>query len=240
MLTTTKGIVLRSVKYSESSLISTIFTEKFGVQSYLARGVRKNKTNSASLLQTSALITIETSHHPHKNLQHFRNIQRALPQNSLHENILKNSIAIFASEVLLRLLPENAPLQDMFDFSFNFFSLLDKEENIPLANFPLYFIIHIGNLAGYRIQGDFSSSTPYINMQDGNFTKETIPFSTLPAFHSEKLYQLLQTGYHQLIQINLPSKIRSEILEWYIEFIRTHSQHMGEIKSLKVLQAILH
>src|SRR5690606_33871795 len=102
MLTTTKGIVLRSVKYSESSLISTIFTEKFGVQSYLAWGVRKNKTNSASILQTSALITIENSHHPRQNLQHFRNIQRAPPQNSLHKNILKNSLFIFASEVLLR------------------------------------------------------------------------------------------------------------------------------------------
>ena len=42
----TKGIVLRTVKYGDTSLVVTIFTELFGVQTYLVNGVRssKNKT----------------------------------------------------------------------------------------------------------------------------------------------------------------------------------------------------
>ena len=36
----TKGIVLRAVKYGETSMVVSIFTELFGLQSYLVNGVR--------------------------------------------------------------------------------------------------------------------------------------------------------------------------------------------------------
>ena len=38
----TKGIVLRTVKYGETSVIVTILTELFGLQSYLINGVRSS------------------------------------------------------------------------------------------------------------------------------------------------------------------------------------------------------
>ena len=40
----TTGIVLRTVKYGETSVISTVYTALFGVQSYIVKGVR-NKQN---------------------------------------------------------------------------------------------------------------------------------------------------------------------------------------------------
>jgi DNA repair protein RecO (recombination protein O) len=40
MLHKTKGLVLRAVKYGETSLVVTMFTELFGVQSYMVNGVR--------------------------------------------------------------------------------------------------------------------------------------------------------------------------------------------------------
>ena len=41
MLVTTKGIVLHSLKYSETSIIVRIYTEARGLQSYLFKGIRK-------------------------------------------------------------------------------------------------------------------------------------------------------------------------------------------------------
>src|SRR5471030_912859 len=40
MIYSTKGIVLRTVKYGETSVIAAIFTEVFGIQSYIVNGVR--------------------------------------------------------------------------------------------------------------------------------------------------------------------------------------------------------
>ena len=51
MLHKTKGIVLGHVKYGESSLIIHVYTEKFGIQSYIENGVRKAKAKQKSLQQ---------------------------------------------------------------------------------------------------------------------------------------------------------------------------------------------
>jgi hypothetical protein len=44
MLQKTKGIVLHSLKYSENSIIVKIYTESFGLVSYLVRSVRSKKS----------------------------------------------------------------------------------------------------------------------------------------------------------------------------------------------------
>jgi DNA repair protein RecO (recombination protein O) len=40
MLHNTKGIVLRVTKYGDTSIILTAYTELFGVQQYMVKGVR--------------------------------------------------------------------------------------------------------------------------------------------------------------------------------------------------------
>jgi DNA repair protein RecO (recombination protein O) len=54
----TKAIILRTVKYGETSLIVTAYTELFGLQSYLAQGVRKpsKKNSSANCFMPGALL----------------------------------------------------------------------------------------------------------------------------------------------------------------------------------------
>ena len=49
----TKGIILRTIKYGETSIVVTIFTELFGVQTYLVNGIRTQKRsgNKAAMFQ---------------------------------------------------------------------------------------------------------------------------------------------------------------------------------------------
>ena len=51
MIESTKGIALHYYKYSENSVIAKIFTEKFGLQSYIIKGIRnKNSKQKLSIL----------------------------------------------------------------------------------------------------------------------------------------------------------------------------------------------
>ena len=43
MLHKTRGIVFNVTDYQEASVIVQLFTEKFGIQSYIINGVRKPK-----------------------------------------------------------------------------------------------------------------------------------------------------------------------------------------------------
>ena len=71
----TKGIVLRTVKYGETSVIVTIFTELFGIQSYLVNGVRtstKKGSGKASLFQPSAILELVVYHNELKHLNRIK------------------------------------------------------------------------------------------------------------------------------------------------------------------------
>lgn len=240
MLATTRAIVLRSVKYGDTSLITQLFTEAYGVQTYIVKGVRKSKSNQASLLQPSTLLHLEIDNHPQKNIQYLKQFQSAHLFQSARESIVKNSVLLFATELLLRLLPEHAPLPELFDFSFDFFVNTDQRSEAAIANYPLFFIINIGNLMGYEIKGAYGSQTPYINMEEGSFTDQPAPADTLDAVEVSFLSQLLLSEEATISNLKIPASKRGKLLHWYIDFLRLHSQHMGAMKSLEVLRAILH
>lgn len=240
----TRGIVLRSVKYGESSLVSTIFTEVHGVQTFMVQGVRTAKAarNRAGLLQPGMLLDMIIYYQPGKAMQRIREFQPSYIYTSVTEDIIKNSVALFSVEVLLRLLPDSAPQEDLFEFVYEFFTTLDKTPQSLAGNFPLYFIINCSRQLGYEIKGAYSADTPYLDLQEGSYTPH--PPAVAPFMADEDcriLSVLMQTSnYNSLEHTAMNAAMRIRLTEWYIAFLQRHTQHMGNIKSLQVLQTILH
>ncbi len=244
MLQNTRGIALRAVKYGDTSIIATIFTELYGVQSYMVQGVRssKAKNNKAALLQPATLLDMVVYHKPNTKLQRIKEYQYGYIYTSLQEQIIKNSIALFSAEVLLRILPEEAVMPELFQFAFQYFQQLDAMPSGDVANFPLYFLIQCSRILGYEISGTYSSQTPYLHMQDGAFTATPPKMDTyLHDEDANALSNMLNIEDAAILKtIALNGEIRNRLIDWYIEFMHSHTQHMGNIKSLAVLRAILH
>jgi len=244
MLQTTTGIVLRSVKYGETSLVTNIFTREFGVQAYLIQGVRTTKTkqNRAALLQPSTLLELVAYQKQQKSLQRLREFQYAYMHRSLQAEVVKNSIALFSVELLLRLLPEDAPLPDLFDYCFQYFQMLDQLSNEEVANLPVHFIIQISRLLGYEIKGDYSAATPHLHFQEGGFSDHLPVIRPFVTDDDARALAALLTvdEYQKLREVSMNAAMRFRLLDWYIAFLQQHSQHLSQIKSLAVLQAILH
>lgn len=244
MLQKTGGIVLRSIKYGDTSLVSTIFTSVYGVQSYMIKGVRSSKvrTNRAMLLQPATMLDMVTDHRPQRGLQNIREFQAAYIYQSLQEEIVKNSIALFTVELLLKLLPEDAPMPELYDFACQYFIQLDALPVACVANFPLYFVIQCGRMLGYDIKGSFSAATPYLNLQESSYTHH---HPHMQYFVSEEDGRLLDMvlnseSLETLKNVEMNADIRYRLLDWYMEYLHMHTQHLGSIKSLAVLRAILH
>ena len=96
MLHKTSGIILHTTKYSDSSLIVKIYTEKFGLQSYMISGARSKKSKTkASLFQPMALVLLEVSNSEKITLQRISEINIEHQYIDVPYNIIKSSIAIF-------------------------------------------------------------------------------------------------------------------------------------------------
>jgi DNA repair protein RecO (recombination protein O) len=241
MLQPTRGIVLRSVKYGDTSLIVTVFTRTFGVQSYIVQGIRsaKAKQQRAGLMQPAVLLDMVVYNKPQQNLQRIKEFQPAHIYISLHEEIVKNSVALFSIELLLRLLPEHAPMPEVFDLAFDYLCLLDEEHTSDCANLPLYFVISISRLLGYD---HYSGDTPHLDLAEGAFTATPPRIGSLLNDEDARAMAALLKVQHpgELKTIELNAAGRNRLIDWYIEFLQRHTQHMGTIKSLAVLRAVLH
>ena len=246
MISTTQSIVLRSIKYGETSLVSTHFTRIYGVQTYMVQGVRtvgaKSRQSRAGLLQPAMLLDITAYHKPQGNLQRLKEFSPAVIYQSIHEEVIKNSIAMFSSELLLRLLPESAPLPELFDFCMEYFMQLDVRQLEAVPNFPVFFLLQCGRYLGYELAGQYSESTPYLNLPEGGFTSDA-PFSGSAVTNEDAaaLATLLQVrNYDELAATPMNGSMRQRLMEWYLQFLHRHTEHMTPVKSLAVLQAILH
>jgi len=243
MLQKTNGIVLRSIKYGDTSLIVSIFTEAFGVQAYIVQGVRSaSARNKAAYFQPSMLLDLVVYAQPGKSMHHIREYQALHIYKSVAGSIVKNTIALFCTEVMLRILPESAHMPELFNAARSYFMLLDDVPEQSCANAPLYFLATCSSLLGYALKGSFTPETPYLDIVEGGFSAHP---PALPPFTGQDDAQalgklLLSTNLIDSAGVPMSSDMRLRLTDWYIAFMQRHAEHMGNIRSLPVLRSVLH
>ena len=101
MLHKTRGIILHTLNYSETSLIVKIITPDFGVKSYIVNGVRSKKSKfKATIFQPLALVDMVVSNTDKAELQRISEINILSPYTDIPYNIIKSSIALFLNEIV--------------------------------------------------------------------------------------------------------------------------------------------
>ncbi len=239
----TKGIVLRAVKYGETSLVVTIFTELFGVQSYMVNGVRSSKKSSAkaNLFQPGAILDLVVYHHEQKNMQRIREFSWATLYQNVLGDVIKNSIALYMVEMLHKCLKQPEENTELFYFCEDVLLQLDKAGGQVTANIPLYFALHLSHFFGFRINDDYSPHRNILDLQEGNFTAEQ-PFHLHFIAGEDALLtsQLLKTMQpSELSHFHLHHEVRRRLLHSYHRYYQLHIQDFGDMKTLAVLQDVL-
>ena len=108
MLHKIRGIVIKTTDYSESSVVAQIFTDKFGLQSYLINGVKKTKSKiKSNMLQPLHLLEMVVYHKPTGNLQRISELRNQPVLQSIPYDTIKSSLALFINEVLYKSLKQH-------------------------------------------------------------------------------------------------------------------------------------
>jgi DNA repair protein RecO (recombination protein O) len=244
MVHQTKGIVLRTVKYGETSIICSVFTELLGLQSYMVKGVRSAKARSrkANPLFSSSILDMVVYHQPLKNLQMIKEYQPAVLYQTIHEDVIKNGVALFAIEMVTQLLAAHDPQPELFTFTEQFLLSLDAGAHHEIANFPLYFLIQSGRISGYHISGHYSDLTPFSDVHEGRFSKSMSYFPPFIEGNDAALMSVLNdaNSLESISAINMSGAERKRMLQHFLAFLQLHVPHFRELKSLPILSAILY
>ena len=236
----TRGVVLHQVKYSESSIITKIYTEEFGIQSYLVRGVRKKGSKiKPGLFQALSLVEMVVYYKRKNNIQHIKEIKSALPFTTIPFDIIKSTIAIFINEILYKTLKEEEANPALFIFIFNSIKYFDiKKDNFN--DFHLLFIIQLSKYIGFFPKENYSSRNKIFDLSEGIFI-DTIPahahFIKDPLCHY--LSEYLSLNFEGLDQNKIPPALRKELPERLLEYYKLHIESFGDLKSYPVLKTIL-
>lgn len=240
----TKGIVLRTVKYGETSIIVTIYTELFGIQSYLVNGVRtstKKGPGKANLFQPAALLDMIVYHNELKNLQRIKEFKWGYLYKHIFFDVMKNAVALFMVELLQKTLKQPEANPDLFHFVEDAFIHLDEGTDQVLANYPLFFALHLATFYGFRLSDEYTEHNHYLDLQEGEFVHEhPVHPHFLQGQYSYITSQLLRVMQpHELEELRLNQETRRILLQAYQVFYALHVQDFGVMKTLPVLQEVL-
>jgi len=243
----TRGIVLRTVKYGETSVVTTIFTEKFGIQTYLVNGIRtlQKKGSKTAMMQPGSILDLEAYHNDLKGMQRIKEFSWSHIYNHIFSDVIINSIAVYVIELLNKTLKQPEANQDLFDFCEDCFLFLDKSTVADAANFALYFSLQLPQFMGFKIQ----SPEPQLETETDIYLdlKEGI-FSTDKPFHPHFIQgesvrytiELLKVIHpEELKEIKLNKDIRRSLLTAYQQYYALHLHEFGQMKTMKVLQEVL-
>lgn len=241
MIQRTRGIVLHHIKYSDSSLIIKIYTEHFGLQSYIIKGILSAKSKQkAALFQPLSLLEIDCYHRPHASLQNIKEAKVAYIYKSAYSEMEKCSVMMFIAEILSKSLkhPDVDPV--LFDFIFHALQSFDQA-SLPCSDFHLIFMVHLSKYLGFYPEAHPDENACFFDLRSGIFCY-TYPdhqeYLSNPISKSLKhlLSQPLHTDYFHIPQ----NKNRKVLLNSLLQFYSIHIPEFKHIKSHLVLHELFH
>lgn len=240
MLHKVRGIVLKTTLYSESSVIVQVFTDKFGIQSYLINGVKKPKAKiPMNVLQPLHLLDMVVYHKINIQIQRVAEARPSPVFKSIPYDVVKNTIIQFLNEVLYKSIRQQHTDENLFDFIYSAISWFDESEGNNV-NFHLAFLIKLSRFLGFAPHQQTRNDQKYFDLQEGDF-KSLMPIHPYFIDKSDANYFLLlfSTPFEKIIEIKLDNKLRRFLLDKILVYYTLHTASFGQIKSHQVLEEIL-
>ena len=133
----TKGIVLRKINYSETSLIIKVLTPYEGVKSFIYQGAKRKK-KKGNIISSLAIINIEYYQRNDSDLAKISNIELAKIYTSIPFDPYKSSVVFFMNEVINNTIRDNEHNDELYSFLENILQVLDLTDKF--ANFSIKFL----------------------------------------------------------------------------------------------------
>lgn len=240
MLQKTRGIVLHTLKYNDTSIIVDIYTELSGRASFLVAVPRSRKAAIKSVLfQPLAFIEFEADYRPNITLYRIKEAKSFYLFSSIPYDPYKSSIALFLAEFLYRAMREEAENRPLFAYLEHSVIWLDECKK-SFANFHLVFLMRLSRFLGLYPNLEDYQAGDYFDMLNACF------ISVRPQLHSSyinpeeagQLCRLMRMNYDTMHLFTMSRAERIRCLTIINDYYRLHLPDFPVLKSLEILKEL--
>ncbi|MDP3313916.1 DNA repair protein RecO [Lutibacter sp.] len=236
MIETTKAIVIGTIKFGDTSLIATCYTENGGRKSYLLKGIVASKKSKIKIayFQPLTLLNITANHNNKGLLNSIREVSVLHQYNSVQTHIKKQTIALFLSEILHSAIKEEEQNASLFQYLETSFLWLDSHDNI--SNFHLLFLLNLTKYLGFYPE-IIDANASFFDLVKGTFTNSP----SINSIKRENLLvfkRLLGINFDVLHLVDFNANNRQTILTILMQYFELHMEGFRKPKSLDILKSV--
>ncbi len=239
MITKTRGIVLRSVRFGESSLIVDVLTKSSGRVSFMVHIPKTSKGKiKKQYFQPMTLLDFEYDFRQRSNLQRIKDVRVSLPYSSIPINPAKSCISLFLSEFIYYATRNEQENPTLFTYISTSLEWLDNAYE-DFANFHLVFMMRLGKFLGFHpFLEDFTPGC-FFDLRNGCFTL-SMPLHAdfLNAADAGHLYNLMRMNFDTMKLFKLSHDDRNRITEIVLRYYKLHLPNMPELQSFDILREV--
>lgn len=217
---TSSLIVLSATKFGDSSLVLHTISREWGKRSFM---VRLGKKPRMALYLPLNIIEAEIVENPKSSLWTARKAIASEALTGIRNNIYKNTMTLFMSEVLFRTMKDGDGDDALFDWCRSSIMTLNALE-ADFSNFPIRFVLELTARLGF---------SPTLT--------DILPFAgdaDVSANRVEILRTLLEAPFAEAMLIPLSGAERNAIAEGLLRYLEFHTESSINVRSLKVLREL--
>ncbi len=234
----TRGIVLHYIKYGDSSIIAYIYTEQFGRQSYIIKGVHGKKGKiKINIFSPLTILELNVANSHKRELQFINEAHIIFPLQEIPSNIIKSSMALLISEVLYKSLKEEDPNHELFNFLVQNIIELDLTAE-SLQSFHLYFLMKLTKFLGFFPVNNYDINTEFFDLSEGLFVTR---MPEHPYFLDKDIalhFTTLINSIENSTTEKFSKSIRNELFTEILRFYQVHLISLNEIKSYEIIKEV--
>ena len=212
MTVSTELIVLHTTKVGENSIVVHSLSKEYGRRGFLVRGAGKRLM---SILLPLNVLEAEVTESSKSTLLSARNLTARHPLLGIRNNIFKNSMTMFMSEVLYRVVKDGSREEGLYEWCERSILLLDAVQT-DFSNFHLRFLLELTVALG--------------------FSPEARDLQPFVGDHYPVVDRLMRGSFAETMLLPLNGQLRNEIAEEVLRYIEYHTESSVNVNSLKVLR----
>lgn len=214
MTINTELIVLHTTKFGENSLVVHTLSREYGRRSFFIKSAGKR---SMSLFLPLNILEADLVEPSSGKLSPARNLSARYSLAGIRGNVYKNSMTMFMSEVLFRVIKDGVNEQGLYEWCEKSILLLDAIET-DFSNFHIRFLLELTVILG--------------------FSPESRNLKPFVGEHYPIVERFMKEPFAETMLIPLNGTVRNELSEEILRYIEFHIESAVNINSLKVLHEL--